>query len=56
MGANDKDALQTNKSAPVDLALMHEIFAGYKGQKGALIPILQGAQEIYGYLPAKYCC
>lgn len=51
MGTNSKDAQQTNASAPVDLVLMQEIFARYEGQNGALIPILQGAQEIYGYLP-----
>lgn len=53
MGENGKDAQQINESAPVDLALMHEIFARYEGQKGALIPILQGAQETYGYLPGE---
>ena len=25
----------------------------HKGQKGALMPVLQGAQEIYGYLPIE---
>ena len=54
MGANGKVAQQPyDASAPVDLALMQEIFARYEGQKGALIPILQGAQEIYGYLPGE---
>lgn len=53
MGANSKDAQQTSASAPVDLAPMQEIFARHAGQKGALIPILQGAQEIYGYLPGE---
>jgi NADH:ubiquinone oxidoreductase subunit E len=28
-----------------------EVIAKYKGQKGALMPIMQEAQEIYGYLP-----
>jgi NADH-quinone oxidoreductase subunit E len=37
----------------VDLSLMEEVFARYKGQKGALIPILQKAQSIYGYLPPQ---
>jgi NADH-quinone oxidoreductase subunit E len=53
MGANGKDAQQTNASAPVDPTPLNEIFARYEGQKGALIPILQGAQEIYGYLPGE---
>jgi len=29
------------------------LFAGYREVKGALIPLLQGAQEIYGYLPKE---
>ena len=28
--------------------------AGHKDDKGALMPILQKAQEIYGYLLLKY--
>lgn len=28
-----------------------EVIAQHKGQKGALMPIMQGAQDIYGYLP-----
>ena len=35
----------------IDLALMEDVLARYSGQKGALIPILQGAQALYGYLP-----
>ncbi|MDD3193760.1 MAG: NAD(P)H-dependent oxidoreductase subunit E [Oscillospiraceae bacterium] len=30
-----------------------ELIAAHKGQKGALMPILQGAQGIYGYLPIE---
>jgi NADH dehydrogenase subunit E (EC 1.6.5.3) len=29
---------------------LQKLFAEYRGAKGALIPLLQGAQEIYGYL------
>ncbi|WP_245574381.1 5-formyltetrahydrofolate cyclo-ligase [Desulfovirgula thermocuniculi] len=29
------------------------VFAQYRGTKGALIPLLQEAQEIYGYLPKE---
>ena len=38
----------------VDLALMEPYFAQYGGPdaKGNLIPILQKAQDVYGYLPA----
>lgn len=53
MGANGKDAQQTSVSTQIDLAPMQEIFARYAGHQGALIPILQGAQEIYGYLPGE---
>ena len=30
-----------------------EMIAAHKGQRGALMPVLQGAQEIYGYLPIE---
>ena len=29
------------------------MIAGHKGEKGAMMPILQEAQEIYGYLPIE---
>ena len=32
-------------------AKLIELIEKYKGQKGCLMPILQGAQNIYGYLP-----
>ncbi|NOZ50708.1 MAG: NAD(P)H-dependent oxidoreductase subunit E [Chloroflexi bacterium] len=35
----------------IDLSLMDEIFTQYRHQAGALIPVLQKAQETYGYLP-----
>lgn len=34
-------------------AKLLEIIAEQKGKKGALMPVLQGAQEIYGYLPIE---
>ena len=34
-------------------AKLREVIAAHKGQKGALMPVLQGAQEIYGYLPIE---
>lgn len=36
----------------LDLTQLKEILQAYRGQKGAVIPILQNAQKIYGYLPA----
>jgi NADH-quinone oxidoreductase subunit E len=35
----------------VNLALMEPLLEKYRGKKGSLIPILQQAQDIYGYLP-----
>ncbi len=32
---------------------LHAAFKKYQGHKGALIPLLQEAQEIYGYLPEE---
>jgi len=32
---------------------LKKVFAKYRGVKGALIPVLQEAQEIYGYLPKE---
>jgi NADH-quinone oxidoreductase subunit E len=37
----------------VDLTLLDEILEEYKGQIGVVIPILQRAQEVYGYLPTE---
>ncbi len=36
-----------------DLSLMDELLKKYKNRKGNLIPLLQGTQEIYGYLPKE---
>jgi NADH-quinone oxidoreductase subunit E/NADP-reducing hydrogenase subunit HndA len=32
---------------------LREVIDNYRGQKGATMPILQGAQAIYGYLPEE---
>jgi NADH-quinone oxidoreductase subunit E len=45
--------MNTEDNGTVDLALMEPIFEKYQGQEGALIPILQTAQGIYGYLPPE---
>jgi NADH-quinone oxidoreductase subunit E len=36
---------------PIDLNLIDGIIKKYKDKKGNLIPILQAAQNIYGYIP-----
>ena len=37
----------------LDMAPLDEVLAEFKDQKGAVIPILQRAQAIYGYLPRE---
>ncbi|OYT16418.1 MAG: NADH-quinone oxidoreductase subunit E [Bacteroidetes bacterium 4572_77] len=41
------------KATPEELFRLDPLIKKYKGKKGALIPILQGAQELFGYLPRK---
>ncbi len=43
-----KEELQPDE---VDLTLMEPLLEKYKNRKGNLIPLLQGTQDIYGYLP-----
>jgi NADH-quinone oxidoreductase subunit E len=35
----------------VDHSLIDSLIMKNKGKKGNLIPLLQGAQDIYGYIP-----
>jgi len=35
----------------IDLSLLEPLIKKFKGKKGNLIPLLQGAQNIYGYIP-----
>jgi NADH-quinone oxidoreductase subunit E len=37
----------------VDLSLLEPILERYAGERGTLIPVLQKAQETYGYLPRE---
>lgn len=36
----------------VDLSLMDDLIEKYKSKKGNMIPLLQGTQAMYGYIPA----
>ena len=36
-----------------DIGLLEPVLAEYRGRKGAVIPVLQKAQKIYGYLPPE---
>ena len=44
---------EVDKQGPVDLTLIEPLIEKYKGKKGNLIPILQGTQEIFGYIPRE---
>jgi len=37
----------------LDLAPLHQVIEEYRTQPGAVIPVLQKAQEIYGWLPEQ---
>ncbi|RPJ57918.1 MAG: NAD(P)H-dependent oxidoreductase subunit E [Acidobacteria bacterium] len=41
------------RDSRVNLSHMEQVLAKYQGQPGALIPVLQKAQEIHGYLPPE---
>ncbi|MBE6569469.1 MAG: NAD(P)H-dependent oxidoreductase subunit E [Ruminococcaceae bacterium] len=41
------------KGTPEQKAALNELIAAYKGKDGALMPVLQKAQDIYGYLPEE---
>jgi NADH-quinone oxidoreductase subunit E len=40
-------------SQPLETAQLEEVLQTYRGQKGAVIPVLQKVQKIYGYLPGE---
>jgi len=44
---------QTITEEQLDLSLLDPVFETYAGAEGALIAVLQQAQEIYSYLPAE---
>lgn len=52
MGSTQKKTVPFNGTAEQEKAL-RSMINEHKDQKGALMPILQGAQEIYGYLPIE---
>ena len=39
--------------AEVDLSLLDPLIMKYRNKKGNMIPLLQGTQETYGYIPRK---
>jgi NADH-quinone oxidoreductase subunit E len=46
--ADVEDIQSANK---IDLKLLDPLIKKYKGRKGNIIPLLQGAQNIYGFIP-----
>ncbi len=45
--------IKSLEAIPVDLTLIDPLIEKYKTVKGNMIPLLQGAQSIYGYLPVS---
>jgi NADH-quinone oxidoreductase subunit E len=45
--------MEKDRGSEIDLALLDPVIEEKKHIKGSLIPLLQAAQEIYGYLPEK---
>ena len=41
------------RGTPEQEAQLKEVIAQYKGHSDAMMPVLQKAQEIYGYLPIE---
>jgi NADH-quinone oxidoreductase subunit E len=41
------------EQGPIDLTMMDPLIEKYKGKKGAMIPLLQGTQNLYGYIPRE---
>lgn len=41
------------KGTPEQEARLKEVIAKHKGEQGAMMPVMQEAQEIYGYLPIE---
>lgn len=41
------------KGTPEQEAQLMQVIEAHKGEEGALMPVMQEAQEIYGYLPVE---
>lgn len=48
-----ENTLQQVKHSTVDVKPLEPLLRKYKGKKGNLIPLLQGTQDIYGYIPLE---
>jgi NADH-quinone oxidoreductase subunit E len=45
------EPLEAINATDIDLSLMDPLIEKYKGKKGNLIPLLQGTQQLFGYIP-----
>ena len=51
--ARIKDQTGPNDAAGVDFGLLDHLIGKYKGKKGIMIPLLQGTQDLFGYIPRE---
>jgi len=42
---------EIDEQGPADVELLNPLIEKYRSKKGNLIPLLQGAQDIFGYVP-----
>ncbi len=42
-----------DENAAVDIDLLNPLIEKYRGKRGNLIPLLQGAQDLFGYIPRE---
>ncbi len=45
--------LKQQAGGEINIELLQPLLEKYKGKKGSLIPVLQGTQDIYGYIPEQ---
>ncbi len=48
-----KKESETDSAGKVDLKLLEPLIKKYKNKKGSLIPLLQGTQNTFGYIPEE---
>jgi len=49
--ARIKSQTGSQEAADIDLGLLDSLIGKYKGKKGSMIPLLQGTQDLYGFIP-----
>jgi len=47
------DIAHNQLNSEVDLSLIHGLLEKYRTKKGNVIPLLQGVQDVYGYVPKE---